>query len=80
MESWLKYNFFKRKIVKNLNFLHSWLILVNEILCTQGVNIRPKETFTHHRNSVILHDGKVETETKYLRRHEKSTCEKLVSA
>lgn len=47
MESWLKYNFFKRKIVKNLNFLHSWLILVNEILCTQGAKIRLKETLPY---------------------------------
>ena len=23
MASWLKYNFFKRKIVENLNFMHS---------------------------------------------------------
>ena len=23
MESWLKYNFFKLKIVENLNFMHS---------------------------------------------------------
>lgn len=34
MEFRLKYNFFKRKIVENLNFMHSWPILVNEILCT----------------------------------------------
>ena len=32
MVSWLKYNFFKRKNVKYLNFMHSWLILVNEML------------------------------------------------
>ena len=67
MESWLKYNFFKRKNVENLNFMHSLAKLMAEIPCTQGVNIRPKETFTHHRTSVILHDGKEETETKCLR-------------
>ena len=47
--------------------MHSLDGLIDEILCTQGANIRPKETFTHHRNSVILHDGKEETQTKCLR-------------
>ena len=36
MASRLKYNFFKRKNVENLNFMYPWLILVTEILCTQG--------------------------------------------
>ena len=67
MESWVKYNFFKRKIVEYLNFMHSLDELMAEIPCTQGVNIRPKETFTHHRNSVILYGRKRETETKCLR-------------
>ncbi len=47
MEFRLKYNFLKRKIVENLNFMHSWLILVNEILCTQGAKIRLKETLPY---------------------------------
>ena len=67
MESWLKYNFFKRKIVENLNFMHSLEGLMAEIPCAQGVIIRPKETFMHRRNSMILHARKGETETKCLR-------------
>ena len=67
MGSRLKNNFFKRKNVENLNFMHSLDDLATEILCTQGANIRPKETFTHHRNSVILYGRKRETETKCLR-------------
>ena len=67
MEFWLKYNFFNRKNVENLNFMHSLAELMAEIPCTQGVNIRPKETFTHHRNSVILYGRKEETQTKCLR-------------
>ena len=67
MESWLKYNYFKRKNVEYLNFMHSLAELMTEKPCTQGVNIRPKETFTHHRNSMILHDGKEEAQTKCLR-------------
>lgn len=35
MVSWLKYSFFKRKIVENLNFMHSLDDLATEI-CTQG--------------------------------------------
>ena len=42
MESWVKYNFFKRKIVEYLNFMHSLDELMAEIPCTQGVNIRQK--------------------------------------
>ena len=36
MVSWLKYNFFKRKNVKYINFMHSLDELSTEILCTQG--------------------------------------------
>ena len=36
MVSWLKYNFFKRKNVENLNFMHSLDDLATEILCTKG--------------------------------------------
>lgn len=36
MESWLKYNFFKRKNVENLNYMHSLDDLATEITCTQG--------------------------------------------
>ena len=43
MESRLKNNFFKRKIVENLNFMHSLDDLATEILYT-GSKIRPKET------------------------------------
>ena len=67
MESWLKYNLFKRKNVENLNYMPYSDGLMAEIPCTQGVNIRPKETFMHHRNSMILYDGKGETERKCLR-------------
>jgi len=56
MEFRLKYNFFKRKNVEILNFMHSLGGLMAEILCTQGVNIRPKETFMYRKNSMILHD------------------------
>ena len=47
MESRLKYNFFKRKNVENLNFMHSLDDLATEILCTQGAKIRLKETLPY---------------------------------
>jgi len=47
MEFRLKYNFFKRKIVENLNFMHSLDGLIDEILCTQGAIIRLKETLPY---------------------------------
>jgi len=47
MDFWLKYNFFKRKIVENLNFMHSLDELMTEKPCTQGVIIRLKETLPY---------------------------------
>ena len=45
MESWLKYNFSKRKKVEILNYLHSWADLETKIyIMYTGSKIRPKET------------------------------------
>ena len=61
-----------------LNFAKSQQMKAKDNFLLSSFAFSPVKS--HHRNSVILHDGKEETETKCLRRHEKSTCEKLVSA